>query len=114
MEFSYSIEDTDLYKLMNLYGNLSLSVCDRFERTVKDITKKNSIMINMERIGLVTSSGMNSLVNVSIDAKTNGKRVILMHVPGSFKKLIETVHAYEYFILVDSVDEGKMKLKYYT
>ena len=45
MDFSYSSEDFDNYKLITLYGNLSLSVCSEFERFLRDNLKKQNLVI---------------------------------------------------------------------
>lgn len=114
MDFSFTIEDNDQYKLINLYGNLSFSVCDVFERNVKELTKKNSVILNMESLNIITSSGMNSLINISLDAKTNGKRVMLLKPRKTFVEMVTAIKNYEYFIMIETVDEGKRKIKYYT
>ncbi len=114
MDFSYSSEDFDNYKLITLYGNLSLSVCSDFERFLRENLKKQNIVIDMKDIRVITTSGMNIFVTAGIDAKNIGKRVIIMRPGSDLREMIERMHNYEYFIIVDSIEEAKMKIKYYT
>ena len=114
MDFSYSSEDFDNYKLITLYGNLSLSVCSEFERFLRDNLKKQNLVIDMRDIRVITTSGMNIFVTAGIDAKNIGKRVIIMRPGSDLREMIERMHNYEYFIIVDSIEEAKMKIKYYT
>jgi len=57
---------------------------------------------------------MNIFVTAGIDAKNIGKRVIIMRPGSDLREMIERMHNYEYFIIVDSIEEAKMKIKYYT
>ncbi|HEY1406008.1 MAG TPA: STAS domain-containing protein, partial [Spirochaetota bacterium] len=75
MELNYSIEDKEGLKVINLDGNLSVSNAESLEKLVDLHTQKASVIINMSDVRLVTSSGMNSLINVSDDAKSRNNRV---------------------------------------
>ncbi|HEY1405166.1 MAG TPA: STAS domain-containing protein, partial [Spirochaetota bacterium] len=77
-------------------------------------TQKASVIINMSDVRLVTSSGMNSLINVSDDAKSRNNRVLLMKPSDEFRRMIDILKTYDHFIVVDSFEEGQMKVRYYT
>jgi anti-anti-sigma factor len=114
MDFNFSIEEKEGVKVINLDGNLSVMNAESLERLVDIHTQKSSVILNMSDVNLVTSSGFNSLINVSVDAKTRNNRVLLMRVGDQFKKMIDILKSYEYFILVDTIEEGQKKVKYYT
>ena len=114
MEFTYNVEDMDNCKVVRLYGNLSLSSCVSLEKFLREAMKKSSVIIDLQESHLITTSGMTLLVNAGIEARSNGKRVVIMRPGSDFKEMMERMHSYEYFILVDSVEEGRMKIKYYT
>ena len=63
---------------------------------------------------MFTSSAFNSLMNVSVDAKNRNNRVLLLKPSESLRRMIEILKSYEYFIVVDSVEEGQMKVRYFT
>ena len=114
MDMNYTVEDKDGVKIINLDGNLSVSNAESFERLIDLHSQKNSVILNLSDVRMITSSGFNSLLNVSVDAKTRNNRVLLLKPSDEFKKMIDTLKSYEYFIMVDSVEEGQMKIRYFT
>ena len=114
MELNYSIEDKEGLKVINLDGNLSVSNAESLEKLIDLHTQKSSVIINMSDVRLVTSSGMNSLINVSMDARSRNNRVLLMKPNSEFRKMIDILKTYDNFIVVDSFEEGQMKVKYFT
>jgi len=113
VELNFSVEEREGLKIINLDGNLSVANAENLERLVDVHTQKSSVILNMSEVRLVTSSGLNSLINVSIDAKTRNNRVLLMKPNSQFKKMVDILKTYEFFILVDTVEEGQMKVKFY-
>ncbi|HNX60780.1 MAG TPA: STAS domain-containing protein [Spirochaetota bacterium] len=114
MELNYSIEDKEGLKVINLDGNLSVSNAESLEKLIDLHTQKSSVIINMSDVRLVTSSGMNSLINVSMDARSRNNRVLLMKPNSEFRRMIDILKTYDNFIVVDSFEEGQMKVKYFT
>lgn len=114
MELNYTVEDKEGVKVIHLDGNLSVTNAETFERLIDLHSQKSSVILNLADVRMVTSSGFNSLLNVSIDAKNRNNRVLLMKPSTELKKMIDVLKTYESFILVDSVEEGQMKIRYYT
>ncbi|HON77384.1 MAG TPA: STAS domain-containing protein [Spirochaetota bacterium] len=110
---NYSIEDHEGVKVVNIGGNLSNSTYDELVRVVSGLTQKSNVILNMKDVPVITSSGINSLVQASMDARKKNKRVILLGMKGPLIKMIDTLDLYEFFIFVDSIEEGQMKLEYY-
>ena len=52
----------DTFKIINIAGNLSIASIDVFEKLLMDLIEKSNVIINMETIDLVTSSGLNSTI----------------------------------------------------
>ncbi|MGL4368122.1 MAG: STAS domain-containing protein [Spirochaetota bacterium] len=114
MEFNYTVEEKEGVKVIHLDGNLSVSNAETFERLIDLHSQKNSVILNLSDVRMITSSGMNSLMNVSVDAKNRNNRVLLMKPNEDLRHMIEVLKTYDYFIVVDSVEEGQMKIRYYT
>ena len=114
MDLNYSVEDKEGVKVIHLDGNLSVTNAESFERLIDLHSQKSSVIVNLSDVKMITSSGFHSLLNVSVDAKTRNNRVLLMKPSEDFKKMIDTLKSYEYFIMVDSVKEGQMKIRYFT
>lgn len=111
---NYTIEDREGVKLVNLSGNISTLTKDDFTDVVNKLTSKNNVIINLRDVDLITSSGMNALVEISTEARKNSKRVLVMGMKESMVRLIDSLDLYEFFIFVESIEEGLMKLRYFT
>ena len=110
---TYSIEDREGVKLVNLTGNISSITRDELVDTVNKITAKNNAIVNLRDVDLITSSGLNALVEISTEARKNARRVLILGLRESTVKLIDRLDLYEYFIFVESIEEGLMKLRYF-
>jgi anti-anti-sigma factor len=114
MELNYTVEDKEGLKIIRLDGNLSVSNAESLERLIDLHSQKSSVILDLADVRMITSSAFHSLMNVSVDAKNRNNRVLLMKPNESFKRMIEILKSYEYFIVIDSVEEGQMKVRYYT
>lgn len=114
MDFSYLIEDYEFFKLLKLNGNLTVVSSEIFERVISNLTHDTNIVLDMSEIKILTSAGINSLVNVSLFAKKNGKRVMILNFSKENYELAMTLNFLDYLIIIETLEEGKVKIKYYT
>ncbi len=110
---NYTIEDHEGIRIVNLNGNISNSSKNELSRLIGSLIAKGNVILNMKGVDVVTSSGINVLVNLSIESRQKSKRLLLLGAGENVRKMIDVLDLYEYFIMVDSVEEGQMKLKYY-
>lgn len=110
----YSVEDHEGIKIVHLSGNISNTTKGDFELFIKDLTQRNNVILTMKDVHIVTTSGLNTLVDVCVDARSKNKRILLLQSNRDLIRMIEILNLYEYFIFVDSFEEGKIKLKLYT
>ncbi len=111
---SYSIEDREGTKIINLRGGIHILSREDLAALVNKVSQKNNVILNLREVELLTSSGINILVEISNEARKNAKRVVILGLKEEFIKIIDGLDLYEYFIFVDSVEEGLMKLKFFT
>ncbi|MDY6968013.1 MAG: STAS domain-containing protein [Spirochaetota bacterium] len=111
---NYSIVDHEGVKVVNLSGILSHVSEKIFTDLLEDLTDKGNVILNMEDVNIVTSSGLNSLTNVCISARNKKKRIVLLRLREDIYKMIEMMDLFEYFIFVESIEEGKIKIRHYT
>lgn len=111
---SYSIEEREGTKIINLSGAIHIISKNELADLVNKITQKSNVILNLREIDLLTSSGINVLVEISNEARKNARRVVVLGLKEEFIKIIDGLDLYEYFIFVDSIEEGLMKLKYFT
>ncbi len=110
----YSIEDRDAARVVHLTGSVTGTNREAFEALVEDITQKGNCIINLSAVSMVSTSGIAALGDVSLSARKKGKRVVLMGLHPSVIRTMEQLDMYDYFIFVDSVDAGLLKIRYYT
>lgn len=114
MDFSYIIEDHTVYKIFKVYGNLSVLKAETFERVVNNISKNVCVIIDFTDVGLMTSAGIDSLVNISLSARKNGKRILIYNLPQEYYNLARDMNYLDFLIIIETIDEGRVKIKYYT
>ncbi len=111
---SYSIEERENTKIINLSGSIHIVSKDELAELVNKITQKSNCILNLREIDMLTSSGINVLVELSNEARKNGRRVVILGLKEEFVKIIDGLDLYEFFIFVDSIEEGLMKLRFFT
>lgn len=111
---NYSINEIEGVKVLVISGSLNKAAIETFRSLVRQVAERESLVINFENVTLVTSAGLNALVDVSFFAKDHDKRVIILWPDKELLKMAETLGVYNYLIFAQSVDEAKMKLKYFT
>ncbi len=111
---NYTIRDFDGYKIIDLMGNLSANTVRSFETVVRRIIENESVILNMVNVKVVTSAGLNSLMDMSFEAKERGTRVILLWAGEDLLELVDTLDVYSNLIFADSPEECKLKIKHYT
>lgn len=114
-KLNYSVRSYDGVKAIEFVGNLSAGTAMEFETVVKLISEKESLMINMVNIRMITSAGLKALVNVSIHAKQEfGTRVIILWPSEDLLSMAESADVYEYLIFAESIEEGQTKIEHFT
>ncbi len=102
------------FKVLELDSNLSSYNIMGFEKVVKEICLRESLIINCERVDIVSSAGLASLVEVSQFARENDRRVILVWASRDISRLVEMTDNYGFLIFAESLEEAVTKIQYYT
>ena len=111
---NYSLRDNNGVKIIDLSGSLTSQSTEIFRALVFRLVEKESILINLENVSMVSSSGLSSLVDVSFYAKDHETRVIFLQPNEEFLKLAEMMDVYSFLLFAGSVEEGQTKIKYFT
>ncbi len=111
---NYSINEIEGVKVLVVSGTLAADTIQTFKSIAKQVTERESLIINFENVTLSTSAGLTALVEVSFFAKEHDRRVIILWPDRDLQKMAETIGVYNYLIFAQSVDEAKLKIKYFT
>lgn len=111
---NYSMRYLDGQGILDLSGELTTLSVDGFKSVVHNLTEKSSIMLNMDHVHFITSSGLNALLEVSYIARDRGQRVIILSAGSDIKELIDYAEMYNHLIFAESPEEGKTKIEAYT
>jgi anti-anti-sigma factor len=95
-------------------GSLNAGTINTFKSTVMQVTERESLIINFENVNLISSAGLNTLVEVSFFAKEQDRRVIILWPEKELLKMAEQLGVYNYLIFAQSIEEAKMKIKFFT
>jgi anti-anti-sigma factor len=111
---NFSLREIESVKIVDLRGNLTVNTNRLFENLIDKISEKESLIINMQNVSMVTSAGMESLVEVSQRAKKMEHRIVLLWAGTDVKKVSESLNIYHLLIFAESPEEGVTKIRYYT
>ncbi len=111
---NYSIEDRENVKIVHLSGAISSITRVDFEIMMEDLLAKGNVILNLSRVGLVTVTGLTTLVDLSTSARKKGKRVLIMGMRPELMKMADRLDIYDHFSFVETIEEGQLKLRYYT
>lgn len=112
--FKYTLEDYEGLRILRLSGSVSNVNRGRLAILLDDFTQRTNVILDMSKVSMVTSSGLSTLVDACGAARTRGRRILLMNTSPDLVKMIERLDLYDFFIFVESIEEGQMKLKYYV
>lgn len=111
---NYSVRDYSGIKIVELSGGLTSNSIETFKAFIKRLTEKESIIVNLENVSLITSAGVSAMVEVSFVAKEHDNRVIFLWPSDELLKIAEDMDVYSYIIFAHSIEEGQTKIKYFT
>lgn len=111
---NYSMREAEGVNILDISGNLTVLTSDYFKSVLHNLSERESVILNLANITFVTSSGLNSLVDVSYYARSKGNRVIIMSAGSELRDLIDYVDYFNHLIFAESIQEGKTKIEFYT
>jgi len=112
--FNYTIADYEGAKLIEAAGYLSANTNIEFIDFLETVTETDNVIIDMQQVDLLTSSGVESLVMLSRNARKKGKRVILARTKPEIKNIFASLSMYNLVIFADTPEDGLVKIRYYT
>jgi len=112
--FSYTVTEYEGAQLLEATGYLSANTINEFADFLEMITDTDNVIIDMKSVALLTSSGIESLVMASQNARKKGKRVVLACVKPEIKNMFASLSMFHLVIFADTSEEGLIKIQYYT
>ena len=111
---NYTIRDFQGSKVLELSGGLTANTSKKFEDIIRSFVDKESIIVNIENLSLITISGLRSMVDASYVAKDFDKRLIVLWPNNELLEMAEELDVYHHLIFADSLEEAGTKIKYFT
>ena len=99
----YIVDITGEMDLYNAY-KLKELIAKMLERSVK------GIILNMEEVEYIDSSGIGALIYISSTVKKQNVRLFITNMHGSVKKVIELTKLMGFFPITNSLEEALQKL----
>lgn len=110
----YILSDFEGCKVLSLSGNLSVNTISSIEEMLDEITNSNNLIIDMGNVTLLTSSGIESLIEISQNAYAKENRVVFCQLKKEFKNMFMLLAISHLLLFADTVKEAAMKIHYYT
>ena len=112
-DINYSIIDNEGIKVIKIAGNISASNRSAFENLIKRLSDRNNVILNMQGVDIVTSAGIDSLLEVARHAKKVKGKLMFMGVREELRKLFDEMEIRQNFVFIDSIEEGQSRIYYY-
>jgi len=112
-KLNYSVRQDGELKTLELAGSLNSVTKDDFVQISESFLHEESLIVNLENIRYITSSGIHALLTVNYYARENGKKIIFLYPTVNLKELINYSDNYGHLIFAESAEECKTKLEYY-
>jgi len=111
---NYRIEDYESVKVIKILGNLTINTARGFVSVLEQLIDKESIIVDLENVENFTSTGINAMVKISVDAKENSTRVVFVFMKDEYIHLAEELDYFKFFTLAKDYDEALVKIKVFT
>lgn len=98
--------------IIDISGDMDLYNAHRLKDVVAKLIEKGirEIVINLEKVDYLDSSGVGSLIHVFTQVKQNQAQLKIAHVHGSVEKVIRLTKLMDYFPIVGSVKDALYQL----
>lgn len=113
-KFKYNIRDYEGTRLMELTGNIGDDSRTNFTSIINRIVTKESMVIDLSSVNIITASGLSAFFESSIFAKTKNQRIILLNPPEDFIRLSEDLGYFGSLIFAYSIEEARKKIEYFV
>ncbi len=110
---TYSISETEGIRMISLSGTLTVTTVPILQSAVRNFIDHESILVNAENVTLITTGGLNALIELSLQAKNLGTRVIILWPGRDLLEMAERLMVYNYLIFAHTLEEARMKVEYF-
>ncbi|PJA09840.1 MAG: anti-anti-sigma factor [Flavobacteriales bacterium CG_4_10_14_0_2_um_filter_32_8] len=110
MNFSYKIKKDQNFIHISFIGNLmNKQQVDRLLDEIEFYSNEgfNKIIIDLSEMKYMNSTGLNILINIFTQTRSNGGDVIITNIPEKIKKLLIITKLNSIFNIEETVDKAK-------
>jgi len=111
---NYAIHEYEGIKIIEASGNLTRNTYKNFSAIIQRVLDKDSVMIDLSQIKIITSSGLETIADLSWEAKQSEKRLVILWPSEDLIHLADTMGLIDYLTLASSYEEGLTKISYFT
>lgn len=112
MELNFTKEAEGII-IAEMSGDIDGSSASKIQSAILDLDQQeggNKILLNMSNVPYMSSAGLRMLLSVSRQIKALEGKLVLVGVSEEIKDVMEMTGFLEFFIVADSIDEGKASL----
>lgn len=99
--------------VIELDGELDLYNAYKIKTLYTKMAEKgiNSIILDLENLDYLDSSGLGSIIYIFSDMKSHNGKLSLCHLNGTPKSLIQMTHLDRFFLIGDTIEECVEQVK---
>ena len=94
-------------EILDISGDISLLNCRDLRRSLDQVVSNDPVLVvvNLERVPFIDSSGIGCLIAAYTDLNKRGGRLALVSVPETIVRTLEITNVIAFFQMYDSVEE---------
>ena len=110
----YTVDIYNSAKVIDVTGSINITTAAKLQNIVNLLTMQESVVLNLESVQLITTAGLETLVEISRNAKERGKRVVLFKASDDFKDFAESLDYFKFLVFAEALDEAVTKIKFFA
>ncbi len=110
---NYTVRQEGELRALEITGSITSVTAKQFLQIAESFLKDENLIIDMENVKFVTSSGIHSMLSVNYYARINGKKIIFLYPDEDLKSLINYSDNYGHLIFAESTEECRTKMEYF-
>lgn len=87
-EIEVQVEKIDNIFVMRIEGSISSATCNSFIEEVRKCNRKGGLIIDMEEVTAITSSGIGALKEISDMSYKSGNRIVFLNLAANVKQTL--------------------------
>jgi len=109
-ELQITADERPQVRVLRLAGQLDLNTRPQFEAAVRKLDRDKSLIVNLEQVPYMDSSGLGAVLSAYLAAQKHGQKFALTNVPPRVLTIMQLARVASVVPLFETVEAAEQKL----